>query len=114
MSLKGRLSPAMSISTKLVLDGTTETAVTDANAVALSGIYLWGACIQSFDDITALTTLKILDAGTTKLEFLVNTTATLPHAGVITFPRPIAINGALTVQHGQDSDIDWYFLYTEF
>jgi len=114
MSLKGRMAPSMKISTKLVLDGTTETAVTDSDGVALSGIYLWGFNIQSEDDIGAEAYLKILDAGTEKVGVRLCTSANTPTQEMFSFPGPLPIEGALTVQHSADSDVDYYFWYTEF
>jgi len=96
------------------LDGTTATAVTDANGVALSGVYLWGFSIQSEDDVGAEATLKILDGGTTKVEIMLGTAANTPNSSMFSFPGPLPIAGALTVQHGANSDLDYYFWYTEY
>ena len=111
--LSKRTAPVATISDNVDIDGTVAVAV-NKDSTAISGCLVHGFVITSVTDATANAYVKVCDGGVAKLNVLVCETANTALASVFSFPAPIPIAGALTLQHSADSDILYQVLYTPY
>ncbi len=98
MSKAKRIVPFALVSSEIALTDNTETAVTDANSVAISGCYISWIAIHTATTVAADAYLSILSAASAVLKVNLGTDANILTQSVFSFPFPIKISGALTLK----------------